>query len=87
MQKTAFLSLGIVALAMLSGWASVVVALDQELTKRQKVWQALLAWVFPIVGPILVLTVRHFARRQKDRSAGDSSLAVNDRHYISKGYF
>ena len=87
MQNTVFLGTGLMALVAISVWTSAVVVRDQDLTQRQKWRQVLLAWLLPLLGPLLVLAVRHFTRRDRDRSAGDSTLVVDDQHYISKGYF
>lgn len=78
---------GLLMLAILNCWSSVAVARDPGLTKKQKALQLLLTWLLPVLGAAAILSVRHFASRQTDRSHGDSSLVVDDRHYISKGYF
>lgn len=81
------LGCGLVILAALNCWASVAVARDPTLTKVQKALQILLIWLLPVLGAVAILSVRHFASRQKDRTPADSSLVVGDRHYIGKGYF
>jgi hypothetical protein len=82
------LTLGIVLLAAaLSAFATVAATRDEALTKAQKRHQLVLAWMVPFIGLVLLLAVRHFMLRRKDRSAGDSSLVVEDQQYISKGYF
>lgn len=47
----------------------------------------LLTWLLPVLRAATNPSVRHFASRQKDRSSTDSTLVVDDRHYISNGYF
>jgi hypothetical protein len=84
---TFWLGCGLLMLAMLNCWSSVAVARDPGLTTKQKALQILLTWLLPVLGAAAILSVRHFASRQKDRSSADSSLVVDDRHYISKGYF
>lgn len=74
-------------LAVVNCWSTVAIARDSVLTKQQKRFQALLTWVLPFLGAAIVLAVRHFASRQRDRAPGDASLVVEDRHYIGKGYF
>ena len=81
------LGCGLVILAALNCWSNVAVARDPTLTKVQKALQILLIWLLPILGAVAILSVRHFASRQKDRKPADSSLVVGDRHYIGKGYF
>jgi hypothetical protein len=78
---------GLLILAALNCWSSIAVARDPTLTKLQKALQILLIWLLPILGAVAILSVRHFASRQKDRTPADSSLVVGDRHYIGKGYF
>jgi hypothetical protein len=86
MSTTSIVCLAVIALA-LSVWATVGATKDDSLTKLQKRHQIVLAWVLPIIGGALLIAVRHFMSRPIDRSSGDSSLVVEDRHYISKGYF
>lgn len=74
-------------LAVMNGWSTVAVVRDSVLTRKQKGLQLLLIWGLPFLGAIIVLAVRHFASRQSGKLPGDSSLVVEDRHYISKGYF
>jgi hypothetical protein len=81
------LGCGFVILAALNCWSNVAVARDPTLTKVQKALQVLLIWLLPVLGAVAILSVRHFASRQKDRAPADSSLVVGDRHYIGKGYF
>lgn len=81
------LGCGLLILAALNCWSSVTVARDSSLTKVQKALLMLLIWLLPLLGAVAILSVRHFATRQKDRTPADSSLAVEDRHYIGKGYF
>jgi hypothetical protein len=85
--STFWLGGGFLVLTVLNCWPTIAVARDSDLTQRQKWLQVLLIWVLPLLGATAVLGVRHFASRPKDRSARDSSLVVEDRHYISKGYF
>lgn len=82
-----WLGCGLLMLAALNCWSSVAVAREPTLTKVQKALQLLLIWLLPILGAVAILSVRHFASRQTDRASADSSLAVEDRHYIGKGYF
>lgn len=84
---TFWLGCGLLMLAVLNCWSSVAVARDPGVTKKQRVLQISLIWLLPVLGAATILSVRHFASRQQDRSRGDSSLAVDDRHYIGKGYF
>lgn len=84
---TFWLGCGLLMVAILNCWSSVAVVRDRGLTKKQKALQLLLTWLLPVFGAAASLSVRHFATRQKDRSPGDSSLVVDDRHYINKGYF
>lgn len=84
---TFWLASALSMLAALNCWSSVAVARDAGLTKKQRLLQILMIWLLPILGAATILSVRHFASRQKDRSPGDSSLVVGDKHYISKGYF
>ena len=84
---TFWLGCGLSMLVVLNCLSSVAVARDPGLTKKQRALQILLIWLLPVLGAAAILSVRHFASRQKDRLPGDSSLAVDDRHYISKGYF
>jgi hypothetical protein len=78
---------GLLMLAVVNCWSTIAVARDSALSKQSKGLQILLIWVLPLLGATVVLTVRHFASRQQSRPPGDSSLVVEDRHYISKGYF
>lgn len=78
---------GLLILAALNCWSSVIVARDPVLTKVQKALQILSIWLLPVLGAVAILSVRHFASRQKDGTPADSSLVVGDRHYIGKGYF
>jgi hypothetical protein len=87
MNSSTFWLVGIPMLAVVNGWSTISVVKDCVLTKRQKGLQVLLTWVLPFLGAMVVLAVRRFASRQRSRSPGDSSLVVEDRHYISKGYF
>lgn len=84
---TFWLGSGLLMSAVLNCWPSVAVAQDSVLTKKQKALQILLIWLLPVLGAAAILSVRHFASRRKDRTAADSSLVVDDRHYIGKGYF
>jgi hypothetical protein len=77
----------LLALAVLNLWATIAITRDRDLRGRQKLLQLLVTWLLPVLGAVATLSVRHFASRHKDRSAGDSSLVVEDQHYISKGYF
>lgn len=72
---------------MLGVWATLSAVRDDALTAAQKRHQVVLAWVLPILGPAILISVRYFMSRSVDRSSGDASLVVKDRHYISKGYF
>ena len=81
------LGCGVLILAVLNCWSSVAVARDLALNKRQKSLQILLIWLLPVLGATAILSVRYFASRKNDRASSDSSLVVDDRHYISKGYF
>jgi hypothetical protein len=72
---------------MLSVWATLGAIRDDALTAVQKRHQVVLAWVLPVLGPVILISVRYFTSRAVDRPSGDSSLVVEDRHYVSKGYF
>jgi hypothetical protein len=74
-------------LLILNCWSSIAVARDPGLTKKQKALQILLTWLLPVLGAAAFLSVRHFASRQKAGSPADSSLVVDDSHYISNGHF
>jgi hypothetical protein len=84
---TVVLGGGLLILAALNCWSTVTVARDATLTKLQKALQVLLIWLLPILGAVAIMSVRHFASRQKDRASADSSLVVADKNYIDKGYF
>jgi hypothetical protein len=85
--STVWLVGGLLMLTVANCWSTIAVTRDSVLTKKQKGLQVLLIWVLPFLGATAVLAVRHFASRQKDASPGDPSLVVEDKHYISKGYF
>ena len=88
MSNTAlWIGVGILVLAGLNLWATLSSVRDPVSTTRQKCLQLLVTWLLPVLGAVATLAVRRFASRQKDRNAGDSSLAVEDRHYIGRGYF
>lgn len=72
---------------LLDIWATCAIGRDSDLTRRQRWSQLVLVWLLPFVGPAIVLAIRHFTLRDKVRARGDSSLVVEDRHYIGKGYF
>lgn len=84
---TFWLGCGLLLLVVLNCWSSIAVARDPALTTKQKVLQILLVWLLPVLGAVAVLSVQHFASRRKERMLADSSLVVDNRHYISKGYF
>jgi hypothetical protein len=87
MASTFWFSGAFLFLAVINCWSSIAVARDPGLTRQQKRLQIVLTWLLPFLGAIVTLAVRHFATSQKERSPGDSSLVVEDRHYIGKGYF
>jgi hypothetical protein len=82
-----WITCALVAVVSLNLWATVAIARDTHLAKKQKIVQMAVTWLLPFLGAAIALSVQHFTFRQKDRPFGDSSLVVEDRHYIDKGYF
>jgi hypothetical protein len=85
--NTTFIICAAALALILSAWATLGAIRDDALTTLQKRHQVVLAWILPILGPAILISVRYFMSRSVDPSPGDSSLVVEDRHYISKGYF
>lgn len=69
-------------LVILSCLATIRIARDSILTKRQRFVQIVLVWVIPVLGPILVTAIHRSQKKHQLQKDSEPWTAISDQQAI-----